>query len=47
MSYTEMPEVVGVTLNDIEDVIAKTACKVAVIDILRSRDDKVVGTAAV
>lgn len=46
MSYTEMPEVVGVTLNDIEDVIAKTVCKVAFIDILRSRDDKIVGTAA-
>ena len=31
MSYTEMPEVVGVTLNDIEDVIAKTVCKVALL----------------
>ena len=45
MSYTEMPEVVGVALNDI-DVIVNAAGKVIVNEILRTRDDKVFGTAA-
>ena len=43
---TEMPEVGGVTSNDI-DVIVKVAGKVAVSEILRSRDDEVTRTTAV
>ena len=41
-----MTEVVGVTSNDIEDFIINGTGKVAVTKILRSRDDKVIGTAA-
>ena len=41
-----MPEVVGVTSDDIEDVTVNAAGKVAVSEILRTRDDKVMGTAA-
>ena len=41
-----MPEVVGVTSDDIEDVIVNAAGKVAVSEILRTKDDKVIGTAA-
>ena len=46
MSYTEILEVVGVASNDIEDVIVNAAGKIAVSEILRKRDDKVIGTAA-
>ena len=42
-----MSEVGGVTLNDIEDVIVNVAGMVAVSEILKSRGDKVIGTAAV
>ena len=41
-----MPEVVGVTSDDTEDATANAAVKVAVSEILRTRDDKVIGTAA-
>ena len=41
-----MPEVVGVASNDIEDVIVNAAGKIEVSEILRTRDDKVIGTAA-
>ena len=41
-----MPEVVGVASNDIEDVIVNAAGKIEVSEILRTRDDKVIGTTA-
>ena len=41
-----MPDLGGVTSNDIEGVIVKAAGKVAVSEILRLRDDELVGTEA-
>ena len=46
MLYTEIPEVSRLTWSGIEYALVNVAGKVAVSDIFRSKDDKVIRTAA-